>query len=61
MQKFQWNTSVVYNLPYSINSIAPSVQVIDHEYHLNKIEKTVSEMTKFPEAAKMLEKIFNQD
>ena len=56
MKNFQWNSTLVYNLPYNMPQ---AVQIIDHEYHISKIDQQVSQMDSFPEALDLLEKIFN--
>lgn len=50
-KKFSWNTTVVYNLPYTISlGIPSSVTIPNYEEIFTKVEDKLSSMTTYADA-----------
>lgn len=57
MKKFQWNINLIYDYEYKLQPLANTVTVPNYEYHFNKVEEQLAEMTRFDLASEVLNKI----
>lgn len=60
MKKFEWNTKLVYDLPYTIKPSNSTITIPNYEYHFKTVEEKISTMTEFKEANSYLSKIFSK-
>lgn len=57
-KKFSWNTTVVYNLPYTLSlGISPSVTVPNHEAIYAKVEDALEKMSSYDAATEVMARI----
>lgn len=57
-KKFSWNTTVVYQLPYTLSlGITPSVTVPNYEGIFNTVEGKLNKMSEYTDATAVLDSI----
>lgn len=57
-KKFSWNTTVVYQLPYTLSlGITPSVTVPNYEGIFNTVEGKLDKMSEYNDATTVLDSI----